>query len=566
MRHKKTMTSLSHHARRAARLRVKRFFFGDEGTVTVFATIVFILMVSVGGIAVDIMRFETQRTQMQYTLDRAVLAAASLSQTLEPEEVVESYFNTSGLSGYRLRVNVREDVNFRRVEAAVEMEMQTLFMSLFGQRAMNSLASGTAEDWVKNVEISLALDVSRSMNGRDRLVNLRTAASEFVDTVMRLNVNAENEGEETPVSLSIVPYNATVNMGSALASVFSLTDEHTYSNCARFYDDDFSTGAIDPAVPLQRVGHFDRDRNAVFDPHNPDPAQVIENPDCPTDDTNAILPWSDDATALNQTINALAPQQPWGTAIDTGMRWAVALLDPAARPAVSDLVTEGTINADFNERPADYDDSETLKVIVLMTDGMNHVQFDLQDNVSSGPSEDNFRSGPSPFWRNTGTGALSIYNEDTEQYWNMSRDVWRDWAGGNNPARGVMSAVQLDYADLWNFVPARQLYDALRNEPDPYVQALSEEYEAQRILDTYTDKDGVAGDRRLTEICNFAKASGIVVFTITFEAPVAEEEDADNVMRSCATSDAHYYDVEGTDISRAFASIARSINNLRLIE
>jgi hypothetical protein len=37
-------------------------------------------------------------------------------------------------------------------------------------------------------------------------------------------------------------------------------------------------------------------------------------------------------------------------------------------------------------------------------------------------------------------------------------------------------------------------------------------------------------------------------------------------MRYCASSDAHYYDVEGVEITDAFASIARTINQLRLIQ
>jgi hypothetical protein len=50
-----------------------------------------------GGIAIDIMRYETQRVQLQYTLDRSVLAAASVTQPLNPVDVVENYFEISGL-------------------------------------------------------------------------------------------------------------------------------------------------------------------------------------------------------------------------------------------------------------------------------------------------------------------------------------------------------------------------------------------------------------------------------------------------------------------------------------
>jgi len=37
-------------------------------------------------------------------------------------------------------------------------------------------------------------------------------------------------------------------------------------------------------------------------------------------------------------------------------------------------------------------------------------------------------------------------------------------------------------------------------------------------------------------------------------------------MQHCATTPAHYYNAEGIEISEAFASIATSINQLRLIQ
>jgi len=512
----------------------RRFLHREDGTVTVFAAIIFILMIGVGGIAVDIMRYETQRTQLQYTLDRAVLAAASLTQTLDPQSVVESYFETAGLGDYRLRVDVEEGVNFRRVEATAEMEIQTLFMSLFGQRVLTSPAAGAAEERIQNIEVSLVLDVSGSMGGSNRMTNLRPAARSFVTSVMQAN---DNPNGDQLVSVSIVPYDNSVNMGTTLASVFALTNEHNYSRCARFYENDFTTAAINPSVPLQRMGHFDRDTNWWADP--------IRSPACHTDDTAAIMPWSNDEDDLHDLIDSL--QANGWTAIDQGMRWAVALLDPAARPALSGLVSTGQVHPDFDGRPAAYNDEETLKVIVLMTDGENTRQYDLQDQ---------YRSGPSPFWRNPSNGRLSIYRASTNRFWQVSNDRWRDSPDGGN------NAVQLDYADLWNHIPVRRIDDLLNNEPDWYIRGLRFDYQFSDIVNEYAADNGTVGDRRLRNICNVAHAQGIIVFSIAFEAPWRGQQ----VMRDCASSASHYYDVDGIDISNAFASIARSINQLRLIQ
>uniref|UniRef100_UPI001BCAC1FF TadE/TadG family type IV pilus assembly protein n=1 Tax=Roseicyclus sp. TaxID=1914329 RepID=UPI001BCAC1FF len=165
----------------------QRFMRREDGTITVFAMAVFVLMVGVGGIAVDLMRFEAQRSQLQSTLDRAVLAAASLNQQRDAEGVVRNYFETAGFENYRLSVDVERNINFRRVAVEAEVDVQTLFMKLFGQRVLTSFASGAAEERIPKVEVSLVLDISGSMMFLDRMTNLKPAAREFVTSILEAN-------------------------------------------------------------------------------------------------------------------------------------------------------------------------------------------------------------------------------------------------------------------------------------------------------------------------------------------------------------------------------------------
>jgi len=529
----------------------RRFIQREDGTITVFATIVFVLMVGVGGISIDLMRYETQRAQMQHTLDRAVLAAASLSQTRDPELVVRNYFETAGLGNYRLKVQVEEDANFRRVAAQAEMEVPTIFMNLFGQRVLTSPASGIAEERLTNIEVSLVLDISGSMGDMNRMTNLRPAARDFITTILGPNTNPT--GRQF-VSVSIVPYDHTTNMGPTLASVFNLTDEHQYSQCARFYDADFLVPGIDPAAPLQRKGHFDRE-NSTTDP--------VSRPSCRRGTSGEILPWSNDEARLHASINALSP---FGfTAIDHGMKWAVALLDPSTRPALSQLVAQNVVSDDFEGRPAAHSDPNTRKIIVLMTDGENTRQIDLQPGM---------RSGPSPFWRDPDDGHFSVYYEEWNQFWQENNRRW-----SVNPDGGPeQNAVQLDYSDLWEHISVQQLYTRMfhRNsweqhegQPSsvelwrrPTIEAMLARFCWACIVDMYVTDAGIGGDDRLRDICNVAHANEIIVFSVAFEAPARGED----LMRHCASSDAHYYDVVGPELSTAFASIARTINQLRLTQ
>lgn len=144
-----------------------RFARAEDGTVTIFGLIMFVIMIAVGGVAIDILRYETQRVQMQYTLDRAVLAAASLDQNADAEAVVRDYFARSELENYRLRVTPQSSMTSTRVEAFVEADINLLFMNMFGVNSLTSPASAVAEESVGNLEISLALDVSGSMGAAE---------------------------------------------------------------------------------------------------------------------------------------------------------------------------------------------------------------------------------------------------------------------------------------------------------------------------------------------------------------------------------------------------------------
>ena len=70
------------------------------------------------------------------------------------------------------------------------------------------------------------------------------------------------------------------------------------------------------------------------------------------------------------------------------------------------------------------------------------------------------------------------------------------------------------------------------------------------------------GDALLLDQCDAAKEENIVIWTIGFET-TAHGQD---VTRECASSQSHFFEVDGTEITEAFESVARYINQLRLIQ
>jgi uncharacterized protein YegL len=66
----------------------------------------------------------------------------------------------------------------------------------------------------------------------------------------------------------------------------------------------------------------------------------------------------------------------------------------------------------------------------------------------------------------------------------------------------------------------------------------------------------------LQKQCLLAKQNGVTVFTIAFETNSAGAAD----MLACASSASHFFHVQGDEIHETFDTIARQINNLRLIQ
>lgn len=334
---------------------VAGFARDDSGSMTIFAVAMFMMMILVGGIGVDLMRNEMERTRMQATVDRAVLAAADLDQPLEPEAVVRDYFNKAGMSDYLSSVTVDQGLNYRTVTASANMSTTTQFMHLMGVSELPVPALGQAEERVSNVEISMVLDISGSMGWDNKMENLQDAATTFVDTVIR-------EENENLISISLIPYTAQVNAGYDIFSRMETNHLHNYSYCVDFEIDDFSATGLDLDTSYEQMQHFDEGWNYS----NP-----VSNPGCPQQDFEEIVPFSQNATTLKNTIEDYRARA--NTSIHLGMKWGVALLDPSFRPIVQELAGPGENIVDdaFASRPASYADTETLKTVVLMTDGQN---------------------------------------------------------------------------------------------------------------------------------------------------------------------------------------------------
>lgn len=530
------------------------FLREEDGVLAKPMIVTFLAMLAVGGIGVDLMRMERDRTVLQYTLDRAVLAAADLDQPQEPEAVVQDYLSKAGLSQYYSDPVVGRGLGYKSVESTINTDFQAHLLKFAGGGDIPLYANSRAEEAIGSVEISMVLDISGSMNSNNRLTNLKSAAHTFVDQITS-NTDVSN------LSISIIPYATQVNAGEALLSKYpNVTQEHNYSFCVNFIKDQFSKHTLDRFEVMERTAHFDTFTYSE---------NMIDRPVCPTRDGSAILPFTNNPAVLHDYIDRLTAYG--NTSIDIGMKWGSALLDPTARSVVNDLISDGDIDPVFHNRPTDYG-GDTLKIIILMSDGQNTNQYMLN------PSR---RDGMSDVWYNqeaANSELISIYDDDDEigvysifhsngeknYYW-PHMDRWEDHpygSGSYEPCEGCEPVVEeggeslkrLKYQELHAQVSLAHIADYLYEFSS---SAWADWFQAGRYF-----HNRVAKDQHTKAICGITKDQGVMIYSIGFEAPSAGIK----VLEDCASSPAHFFDVEGLEISEAFTSIATSIRQLRLTQ
>lgn len=589
---------LGRHVRSAMR----RFGRDEDGSMIIFAMFLMLLMLIVGGMAVDLMRFETNRSRLQATLDRAVLAAADLDQTLPPRGVVEDYFQKAGLYDDLTSITVTQTVNSRTVGATASMGVDTMFMDLVGIRSLEAPGAGEAAEAINDIEIVLVLDVSGSMASNSRLVNLQAAARDFVATILQNDT-------QNRISIAMVPFNGQVNLGPLLRPKFNVTDLVTTPanvNCVDlpasvYSDQSISRTAAMPATQNADTFSTTNRSNAYYAWNDGATATVVgTNVWCPPSTGNVVRLPARSVATLQANINALTAVG--ATSINAGMRWGMTLLDPASRPMFNEFIGAGQIPSFYAGRPYDWRRDDTMKVIVLLSDGEHFAE----ERVNAG-----YRGATvSDIWRAAGDQNFSRYEAsrvdrtnattlaNSRPFWVPHLSQWqaRPW-NGTSPAtnvpyaeganrrfdvnadglcnnaddgRGALTsaqacwgqATQQTWGQVWGAVRMHWVAWQLYGRPLGSTSAARVSI-ADSWMNTFrTQTATTAMDGQLQQMCQRARDENVDVYTISFEAPT----NGRTQLGLCATVPSMAYDAAGLQIGVVFRAIAGRINALRLTQ
>ncbi|NPD13967.1 TadE/TadG family protein [Xinfangfangia sp. D13-10-4-6] len=614
-------------ARRMAN-RIHGFARAEDGLMAPMIIIFFFLMIVLGGIAVDVMRFETKRVTVQNTLDRAALAVANMNSALtidnvyttkqaRAERIVEDYFTKAGVIEYLKSVHLDEGANYRTVRVEADVTSRNIFMYLVGTPELATATGSIAEQRITDIEIMLVLDISGSMGG-SKIAALKVAANNFIDQV-------KADDDENRISIGVIPYNAQVNLGGALASKYNLTNAHgmAYSNCVEIpigteLNNMFTSLALSRTTEMPLMSTVDHQSTSntsnVYVPYSDPAARPADSAAyrwCnPTPTSEITLP-TKNANEAKAGINAMRAEG--NTSILLGMRWATALLDPSARGIYDELRQDGFLHADMVGRPYNYNNpndgaAEALKIIVLMTDG-EHVAHKRIRGTDAPPtaSNPNYKTGnatisftysnlsnqnvatTATIWRaNATSGDFSVFFSHrvnagnicgSRPYYVPRTDKWQSVPEGLSPTTCYDpnrmffpgDPVVVQWQNLWNNfrmawvvrqLIARPLGESNTNKRQAIYTTVAGIL-FNNSVNTYATNTEM--DNRLASNCRAARTAGVVVYGIAFQAPT----NGRAAIRNCASipDTTYYFDVTETSrINDAFRMIASNLSALRLTQ
>ncbi|MEL6646726.1 MAG: pilus assembly protein TadG-related protein [Pseudomonadota bacterium] len=585
---------------------VAAFRRDEDGGGSLFSFYVTIMLLMLAGLGVDTMRQEMERTHLQATLDSAVLAGAGAptgSDKQDVKDIVEDYFAKHQMSSYLQEIDIdgqgSDDIeislNATRVYAEANMDIDTYLLQMTGVDQLRALGEAEAQVARPKLEISLVLDVSGSMQGT-KLANLQTAANSFVTTML-------TQSDPGDTFISLIPFAWTVTPGRDLFEELTVDITHDYSTCLRFGSTDYNTPAIDPdetqdlQIFTSIYGDFD-DFNEGWR-------------SCFAEARSEILPYSTSEADLHAHINGLNADG--NTSAHIGMKWGAALLDPEFQEVVTGLQTANVVDSSLANIPAQYNEPETLKVVVLMADGRNTYSYYFDQNSNyRGPDSDLYRLTWQEMefdyaWKERNRGGIRYSNnenkcgqpdwnceyiatgEEFSAYYLYDDDQYLDIEGtgpinnqtfdeqdspdvvstgtpnGGSPTwvdedvfeefedhPAHVDTERLSWEDAWGLMTPNWFGHTTGNW-GPWNDYVGREFET-----------GGTKDTRMQAICTATKNNDVIVYTIGYD--IAENGNAEVQLESCASSLNHYYPTDGANISNAFSSIASNVKNLRLTQ
>jgi Flp pilus assembly protein TadG len=327
------------------------------------------------GLAVDYGRAFLLHTRLTTAIDAGALAAGKIiTSPATAKQDVAMYVAANLPPGYLGATIAAPSVTIdhvnQRVGVSVSATLPTTFLRVFKVDRLTVNASNLVQRANAGLELALVLDVTGSMASSDRIGQLRAAATSLVNTLFGSSTTAPKN-----LWVSVTPYAAEINLdpkhtswltaGSYTASKWNNQGWRGCVLARRNGEDQTETPPSKaPFTPFLNPATKGKGTNNPWTP-----GDITDNGTYPqTNDMwgpnlgcpPAVLPLTNDRTAILNKIAAMKPVNRGGTMANQGLQAGWFTLSPRWRG----LWGSTTL-------PLDYRTPDMSKAVVLLTDGAN---------------------------------------------------------------------------------------------------------------------------------------------------------------------------------------------------
>ena len=394
--------------------RCEEFLRDTSANVTMTFAFLGVAIVMFLGTAVDYNRALNAKVVIARTIDAAALAGARKLVTDDSSDsvvaatvgdvVAVNFLNAEAAGAQLLSLSVSTDREDGEVNVDAEVRVDTIFTRIASIDHIDISMASTAKFLPeKDIELAMMLDVTGSMGG-SRITDLKVAAKDLVDVLLP-------EGKTLPnkVRIGLIPYSQGVNAG-------------TYAAAA--------TNGASTSCATERSG-----LQAYTDASYLSAPVGNGSSGCPA---STLLPLTDNRASLISKIDGFSTGG--YTAGHTGIGWSWYMLSPnwtTLWPAESAVVP--------------YDDDETVKVAILMTDGAFNTVYDYVSSEEGGEYVETYSS-----WKSRQRARAlceAMKDEDIKIYtiafevssWS-AKEVMKDCASDDNMYFDASSGTELRIA------------------------------------------------------------------------------------------------------------------------
>lgn len=191
---------------------MKRFIENQSGNFAVILSLVALPVMLTIGAAVDYSGVSKKRSDLQNSIDSAILAVGQDFDSMNNREIrkkLNAYLQANLTTAEYQQISkifIDKDMQERSLTVTARAKFSTSFMMLAGVKEIDYNAVSQIKSASGGAEIALVLDTTGSMSVDGKLDALKTAAGEFVEKIM-----VKDTGGKTKIG--IVPFSDHVNVG-----------------------------------------------------------------------------------------------------------------------------------------------------------------------------------------------------------------------------------------------------------------------------------------------------------------------------------------------------------------